>query len=103
MNIITEVGILIFTRTSRKPQTTSYKCKNQLKLYLSPLVGTTLPRFTLVLTHNRSTISGATNHTQYQRGKREPTPHEASMDLVTRINIYVRMRSLLTTPTNLYL
>ena len=58
MNIFIEVGILFFTRTSQKPQST------------------TLPRFTSALTHNRSTISGATNHTdgQYQRGEREPTP-----------------------------
>ena len=82
-----------------KPETTNYKCKNQ---YFSPLVGTTLSRFTSALTHNRSTISDATNHTQMDstNAANESQLHEASMDLV---NIYVRMRSLLTTPTNLHL
>ena len=85
-----------------KPETTNYKCKNQLKLYFSLIVGTTLPRFTSVLTHNRSTISGATKHTQMDctNAANESQLHEASVDLV---NIYVHMHSLLTTPTNLHL
>ena len=68
MNIITEVGILIFKCTSQKPQTTNYKC-----IYFSPLVGTTLPRFTSALTHSRSTISGATNEPQTTHRRTVPT------------------------------
>ena len=41
-----------------KPETTNNKCKNQ---HFSPLVGTALSHFTSALTHNRSTISGATH------------------------------------------
>ena len=81
MNIITEV---IFTHTSQKAQSTKHKAQttneNQLKLYFSPLLGTTLPRFTSVLTHNSSTISGATNHT-HSKAANESQLHEASMDL----------------------
>ena len=71
------------TLTSQKPQTTNYKCKNQPKSYFSPLVGTTLPHFTSALTHSRSTISGATNHTQMDstNAANKSQLHEVSMDL----------------------
>ena len=79
-----------------KPETTNNKCKNQ---HFSPLVGTALSHFTSALTHNRSTISGATHRWTLPTQKKSQL-YEASMDLV---NSYVRMRSLLTTPTNLNL
>ena len=61
------------------------------------------PHFTSVLTHNRSTISGATNHTQMDstNAANESQLHKASMDLDNSCYIYVRMRSVLTAPTHL--
>ena len=46
-------------------------------------ISTTLPCFTSALTHNRSTISGATNYTQMDstNAANESQLHEASMDL----------------------
>ena len=57
--------------TNHKPQATNAK------------ISTTLPRFTSALTHNRSTTSSATNHTQMDstNAANESQLHEASMDL----------------------